>query len=98
MSEDHRRASRERWARSAPGWAIHADRQREMTMPVSVWMVDAINPQPGHTILELAAGLGDTGFLAAELVAPGGTLICSDFAPEMVSAAKERAAALGIRN
>src|SRR3712207_671036 len=67
-------------------------------MPVSVWMVEAINPQPGHTVLELAAGLGDTGFLAAELVAPGGTLICSDFSPEMLSAAQERAARLGIRN
>ena len=48
---------------------------RRGTMPVSAWMVDAIAPQPGDTLLELAAGPGDTGFLAAELIAPGGTLI-----------------------
>ena len=41
-------------------------------MPVSPAMVEAIAPQPGHTILDLAAGIGDTGFLAAELIEPGG--------------------------
>ena len=54
-------------------------------------MVDAIDPQPGQTILDLAAGVGDTGFLAAELIQPGGELITSDFAPEMLAAAQSRA-------
>src|SRR5918998_197537 len=97
-AEDVRSASRRRWARSAPGWRARAELQRRATMPVSVWMVEAIAPQPGHTVLELGAGLGDTGFLAAELIDPGGTLICSDFVPEMLSAAQERAAEQGIRN
>jgi SAM-dependent methyltransferase len=96
--EDYRKQSRTRWGSSAGGWEQRADWLRRTTMPVSAWMVDAIVPQPGHTILDLAAGLGDTGFLAAELIQPGGTLICSDFAPEMLSAAQRRAEALGIRN
>jgi SAM-dependent methyltransferase len=96
--EDYRKQSRKRWGSSAGGWEQRADWLRRATMPVSAWMVDAIAPQPGHTILDLAAGLGDTGFLAAELIQPGGTLICSDFAPEMLSAAQRRAEALGIRN
>ena len=98
MVEDYRKQSRKRWGSSAGGWEQRADWLRRATMPVSAWMVDAIAPQPGHTILDLAAGLGDTGFLAAELIQPGGTLICSDFAPEMLSAAQRRAEALGIRN
>ena len=35
-------------------------------------MVDALDPQPGDTLLELAAGPGDTGFLAAELISRAG--------------------------
>ncbi len=89
---------RDRWARAAAGWGKQADAMRRTFMPVSAWMVEAIEPQPGHTVLELAAGAGDTGFLAAELILPGGTLISSDFSPEMLTVAQERAAALGVRN
>ena len=49
-------------------------------------------------MLELAAGPGDTGFLAAELIAPGGTLISSDAVEEMVEQARARAAELKIEN
>ncbi len=90
--------SREAWARAAAGWEARADAFARVTMPVSTWMVDAVAPQPGQTILDLAAGLGDTGFLAAELIRPAGTLICSDLLPEMLSAAQRRAEALGIDN
>jgi SAM-dependent methyltransferase len=93
-----RRRSRDNWGAAAPAWLKHADRQRRQTMPVSMWMIEAVQPQPGDTILELAAGPGDVGFLAAELVAPGGTVISSDFVPEMVSAAQQRAQALGVAN
>jgi len=90
--------TRERWGGVAKGWETHADAFRRNTMPVSSWMVDAIAPQPGHTVLDLAAGTGEVGFLAAETIEPGGTLITSDFAAEMLSAAQRRAEALGIRN
>ncbi len=65
---------------------------------MSGWLVDAIEPQPGHRVLELAAGPGDTGLLAAELIAPGGTLISTDVAGAMVEHARARAAELGIEN
>jgi SAM-dependent methyltransferase len=91
-----RQQTRQRWSEAAAGWAAYADELRRITMPVSTWLVEAIAPQPGHTILELAAGPGDTGFLAAELIRPGGTLITSDLAPEMLSAAQRRAEQLGL--
>jgi ubiquinone/menaquinone biosynthesis C-methylase UbiE len=93
-----RQEIRERWAASARGWERRADLLRAITMPVSAWMIDAIAPQPGHTVLDLGAGPGDTGFLAAELIEPGGTLICSDVSPEMLSVAQRRAEAFGLRN
>jgi SAM-dependent methyltransferase len=98
MSEDIRQQSRVRWTATAQGWGRRADQFRRATMPVSTWMVDALGPQPGDTLLELAAGPGDTGFLAAELIRPGGTLICSDFVPEMLNVAQERAKAIGLDN
>jgi SAM-dependent methyltransferase len=98
MTTDERQESRVRWGRAAKGWGAWADDMRRITMPVSSAMVDAIGPQPGDTLLELAAGPGDTGFLAAELIRPGGTLICSDFSPEMLTVAQERAQALGLDN
>ncbi len=97
MSE-YRQESRRRWQTVAAGWEKHADDIRRDTMPVTSWMIEAIAPQPGHQLLELAAGIGDTGFLAAELIEPGGTLITSDLVPEMLSAAQRRAERLGVRN
>jgi ubiquinone/menaquinone biosynthesis C-methylase UbiE len=94
----YRHENRRRWQAVAAGWEAHADDMRRDTMPVSLWMIEAIAPQPGDTLLDLAAGIGDTGFLAAELIAPGGTLITSDLVPEMLSAAQRRAERLGVRN
>lgn len=96
---DEIRASvRDRWERSAAGWLERNQRFQTAAMPVSRWLVDAINPQPGQRVLELAAGIGDTGFLAAELIHPGGTLICTDGAEAMLEQARGRAEQLGIRN
>ena len=60
--------------------------------------MQAVAPQPGEKVLELAAGLGETGLLAAELVAPGGEVVISDQAEGMLEGARERAAELGIAN
>jgi len=96
--EEERAASRERWESVAAGWESGADAFYDGALPVSHWMVDRLQPQPGQTILELAAGRGDVGFLAAELLHPGGKLISSDGAEAMVEVARRRAAALGIDN
>jgi SAM-dependent methyltransferase len=95
---EYRKESRARWGEQAKGWAAQADAMGRTTMPVSVWMVDALGLQPGQDVLELAAGTGEVGFLAAEQIAPTGTLISSDFAPEMISVAQARAERLGITN
>jgi SAM-dependent methyltransferase len=61
-------------------------------------LVELLDPAPGTTLLEIAAGPGDTGFLAAEQIGPGGHLISSDFGPEMVEVARRRATELGLTN
>ena len=99
IDPDQQRAENlDRWERAAGGWGKRADRVRDTGMAVSVWMIDQLGLQPGQRVLELAAGPGDTGFLAAELIRPGGTLICSDGTEAMLEVARERAASAGIEN
>jgi SAM-dependent methyltransferase len=61
-------------------------------------MVELLDPQPDATLLELAAGPGDTGFLAAERLDARGRLISTDVVAEMVDAARRRGEELGVRN
>ena len=96
-SDDLRAQLQRQWDRAGEGWSRRRSEFQKNAAPVSQWMVDAISPQPGHRLLELAAGPGDTGFLAAELVRPGGTLLCSDFSAPMLDAARARAARAGSR-
>ena len=97
-ADAHREASLESWEAAASGWTRSQAEMREFAASVSHWMIDAISPQPGQRVLELAAGLGETAMLAAELVAPGGSVIVSDQAEAMLEGARARAAELGLRN
>jgi SAM-dependent methyltransferase len=86
------------WEQLARGWEHGRTLLWESTRPVSEWLVDALAPEPGQTLLELAAGSGETGLLAAGRIEPGGTLISSDRSPNMVEAARRLAAELGATN
>jgi len=88
----------ERWGRAAAGWGKRAQSVRDFGLPVSTWMLDHAGLQPGLRVLELAAGPGETGFLAAELIRPGGSLVCSDATDEMLEVARARAQELGVEN
>jgi ubiquinone/menaquinone biosynthesis C-methylase UbiE len=93
-----REQSRSVWNAMASGWEAARHDLWELSRPVSEWLVQRLEPRPGQTLLDLAAGVGDTGFLAARRVGPADRVIITDFAPEMVAAARRRAAALGIAN
>lgn len=89
---------RDLWHRAAHGWERRQETLREKTAPVSNWLVDAIDPQPGQRVVELAAGPGETGFIAAQRVGAHGRLLCTDQSSEMVAVARRRAAELGLEN
>lgn len=94
--EEFRAASRDRWERVAPGWGAQRDWWDRQTQAVSEWLVEALSPQPGQQVLELAAGPGDVGLLIAELVRPGGRVIVTDGAETMVEIARTRVAERGL--
>jgi ubiquinone/menaquinone biosynthesis C-methylase UbiE len=89
---DQTRESLRQWSMVAPTWEASRDRLFENLRSVSEWLVDHVGPEAGQTILELTAGPGETGFLAASRLGPSGRLISSDFAPAMVEAARRGAA------
>ncbi len=97
-AEVHRRTSLDSWEEAAAGWVRRQEMMREFAASVSHWMVDAISPQPGQRVLELAAGLGETGMLVAELVAPLGGVVISDQAEAMLEGARVRSLGLGLSN
>ena len=96
--DDYRRTSYETWAAMAPGWERRRDYIWEASRAVGEWMVRALDPSPGDTVLELGAGPGDTGFAAAAVLGEDGRLISTDFSPDMVEVARRRGAELGHRN
>ena len=101
MSGQHetgRQQSRADWAAVAPGWYAQREEIWKASRPVSEWMVRKLDPQPGDTLLELAAGLGDTGLMAARLIGETGRVFITDFTPEMVAAARRRAEELSVEN
>lgn len=76
------------WGKMAPGWEDRNEWMVGMTAPVSEWIVERLDPRPGSTVLEIAAGPGDLGFRVAERLGASGRLISTDFAPSMVDVAR----------
>jgi SAM-dependent methyltransferase len=94
--DEERRVILECWDGAAAGWGRQQATWAEQTAAVSAWMIDAAALRPGQRVLDLAAGPGEVGFLAARLIEPGGTLISSDQSEAMVELARARAAQLGL--
>ena len=60
-----------------------------MIAPVTESLLAALDPRPGHHVLELAAGTGD---LTDALAARGAHVLATDLSPAMVEAARRRGA------
>ena len=61
-------------------------------------MLEATRPQAGDRVLEIACGAGRVGFQAAGLVGPEGSVLCTDFSEEMVSAVRELVGEFELKN
>jgi ubiquinone/menaquinone biosynthesis C-methylase UbiE len=93
-----RRASHAVWEAMAAGWDERHVMLERAARPVTEWMLQRLDPSPGQTILDVAAGTGIVGFSAAPLVGPSGRVIVSDFSESMVQVVERRAADLGLGN
>ena len=57
--------------------------------------VDLAAVAPGDRVLDVATGTGDLAFELARRVAPGGSVVASDFSEQMLSIARDKARARG---
>lgn len=94
----YREQSLRTWDEMAPGWEERDEWMIGFTGRVNEWIVERAAPRPGQTVLDIAAGPGDLGFRVAELVGAEGTVLSTDFAPEMVEAARRIATSRGLDN
>jgi ubiquinone/menaquinone biosynthesis C-methylase UbiE len=96
--DEYRAKSLQNWDEFSGNWADEHEFLHESTQGVADGLVAGLDPQPGQTILELAAGTGDVGFAVAERLGDNGKLIQTDFAPGMVEQEKRLVAEAGLTN
>jgi SAM-dependent methyltransferase len=94
----YREQSLQTWGQMASGWQDRREWLMNISGRVNDWLVQKADPQPGQTILDIAAGTGDLGFHVAERVGQEGGVISTDFAPEMVDVARRFGEARGLTN
>src|SRR5689334_14180104 len=97
MTIDATQRIREEWNSQAASWFRERESFFAASRPIHDWMVTHLEPRPGMRVLEIAAGPGDTGFLAAPRL-DGGRLLSTDLSPSMVESARKRGAELGVTN
>lgn len=81
---------------TAPGWEKWHEWNARAMMPVTSWMCTAAGAAPGARILDLACGTGIPALALAERVRPGGSVIATDVAADMLAACGRRAQAAGL--
>ena len=66
--------------------------------PLSDRLVALAAVAPGHSVLDVATGLGEPAATAARRVGPQGRVVGIDVSPDMLGFARRRAAELGLGN
>jgi SAM-dependent methyltransferase len=96
--DEYREVSLRTWDRVSSGWSDQRGLLGRALGPVGDRLVERLDPEPGQTVLELAAGIGHVGFKVAERLGASGRLISTDFAPAMVARARAFGEELGLDN
>ena len=91
---------RTEWRNAAPGWRAWLEvlEAADGGQAVSRSLVELARIGPGDAVLDVAAGYGEPGLIAARAVAPGGQVVCTDISAELLAVGRERAAAAGLDN
>jgi SAM-dependent methyltransferase len=86
----------ETWTAAAAGWRRNDAKLRAFMAPVAARMVRDL--KPGQRVLDVASGTGEPALEAAARVGPNGSVLGTDFVPQMLELARETATGRGLRN
>jgi SAM-dependent methyltransferase len=96
-AEEIRDAQRAAWAGLSAGWDKWDPVIMDQLGPVGAAMIEQLDIAEDHQHLDIASGTGEPGLSIARL-SPGGRVVMTDLASEMLDIAARRASAQGIAN
>ena len=97
-NQELKEQQRRQWSGNAANWDnMHERLEREMAA-VTAWLCREARLAPGMHVLDLACGSGHPALNVARLVSPGGDVVATDLAPEMVEVTRRRVQEAGLDN
>jgi len=94
----YKAAQRRMWGGVAAGWEKWWPTIERTMGAVTERIAERAQVRPGHTVLDVATGIGEPALTVAPRVRPGGKVVATDQAPEMLDIARRRAAAAAAEN
>jgi enediyne biosynthesis protein CalE5 len=93
-------AQRSDWQLAARGWRRWYDvlEAEAAGQVVSRKIVEVARLEPGDNVLDVATGYGEPALTAARAVMPGGQVMATDIAPDLLAFGRERARRAGLDN
>ena len=86
--DEHTSAMQATWDAAAAGWDNNSALIRTWLSAATAAMLDAADIQPGHRVLDVAAGAGDQTIDIARRIGPHGRVVAVDLSPALVARAK----------
>jgi SAM-dependent methyltransferase len=96
--QEFRARQRRDWDQASEGWRAWSEFIDRYTAPVSERLMAMARVEPGHRVLDVAAGYGEPSLTAANIVGSQGTVVATDLSAGMLAYGRERAAAAGLQN
>ena len=96
--QEFRDRQRSSWNEASKGWRDWSEFIDRSTAPVSERLMAMARVEPGHRVLDVAAGYGEPSLTAARIVGPEGSVVATDISAGMLAYGRERAAAAGLQN
>ena len=85
------------WNKFSPGWKKWDDFTMNFLKPMGDAIIEELNVEENDVVLDVASGTGEPGMTIAAM-AKNGKVTATDIADQMLSIAKENAAAKGLKN